>query len=327
MATTLHPTALQARVHKLLSSRAEIESTKALLNTLVTSDQPASSPHHAPSLRPSNAPATAIVTMDASSSLAELRKNLRSSLEEKQLALAESVLQGLTQTLSKVSLLRRNVESLDAKCAHIQSFLETTKRETQQVQADAALLAAKKYRQLFVIYQRIAWLCVCVTTDKYATLCVSVRMPNREKMQHELDEIRAFLGRYQLSEHETQGLYSKHLGDERMHGFLDIMERVQQVKIDCRALVASGEVNCGLELLDAVGKYQEVGFERLYQWTSKKCSEMEDEPSSELHRAISLLRDRAEFYKYVVCVCVLSYLYVYLVYAVFVTDISVWICH
>lgn len=146
MATALHPNALQARVHKLLSSRAEIESTKALLNTLVASDgQPtSSSPHQHASLRPSNAPATAIVTMDASSSLAELRKNLRSSLEEKQLALAESVLQGLTQTLSKVSLLRRNVEALDAKCAHIQSFLETTKRETQQVQADAALLTDKK---------------------------------------------------------------------------------------------------------------------------------------------------------------------------------------
>lgn len=122
-------------------------------------------------------------------------------------------------------------------------------------------------------------------------------LPPRERLQRELDEIRAFLGRYQLSEHETQGLYSKHLGDEHMHTFLDIMERVQQVKLDCRALVASGEVNCGLELLDAVGKYQEIGFERLYQWTSKKCSEMEGEPSSELHRAIALLRDRAEFYK------------------------------
>lgn len=119
-------------------------------------------------------------------------------------------------------------------------------------------------------------------------------------MQHELAEIRAFLGRYQLSEHETQGLYSKQLDDEHMHAFLDIMERVQQVKLDCKTLVTSGDVNCGLELLDAVGKYQEVGFERLYQWTSKKCFEMEDEPSSELHRAIALLRDRNEFYKCVI---------------------------
>jgi hypothetical protein len=52
-----------------------------------------------------------------------------------------------------------------------------------------------------------------------------------------------------------------------------------------------------LELLDTVGKYQEVGFERLYQWTTKKCSEVGGEPSNQLHRAIAILRDREEFYK------------------------------
>lgn len=53
-----------------------------------------------------------------------------------------------------------------------------------------------------------------------------------------------------------------------------------------------------LELLDAVGRHQEVGFERLYQWTAAKCAQMDErEPSSHLHRAIALLRDRPEFYK------------------------------
>lgn len=152
--TTLHPNALQARVQKLLSSRAEIESTKALLNTLVASDAsaarlavPHSSPHGATPNHHHHITPTPIVTMDATSSLADLRKNLRSSLEEKQFALAESVLQGLGETLSKISLLKANVESLDTKCTHIQRFLETTKRETQQVQADAALLTDKKYGQ------------------------------------------------------------------------------------------------------------------------------------------------------------------------------------
>lgn len=122
-------------------------------------------------------------------------------------------------------------------------------------------------------------------------------------MQRELDEVRAFLARYQLSEQETQGLYSQSLGDEHMPAFLDTMERVQQVKLDCKALVATGDVGCALELLDAVGKYQALGFERLYQWTSKKCAEMDDEPSALLHRAIALLRDRPEFYKYVRGMC------------------------
>lgn len=48
-----------------------------------------------------------------------------------------------------------------------------------------------------------------------------------------------------------------------------------------------------------MGKHQEAGFERLYQWTAAKCAQMDEaEPSSLLHRAIGLLRDRPEFYKY-----------------------------
>ena len=52
-----------------------------------------------------------------------------------------------------------------------------------------------------------------------------------------------------------------------------------------------------LELLDAISKYQDAGFKRLYQWTVTTCAEVDGEPSSLLHRAIAILRDRAEFYK------------------------------
>lgn len=124
-------------------------------------------------------------------------------------------------------------------------------------------------------------------------------------MQRELDDVRAFLARYQLSEPETQEVYAHpSLTDDRMPAFLDTMERVQQVKRECKALASDGDVGCALELLDAVGKAQDVGFERLYAWTAKKCAAMDDsEPSSSLHRAIALLRDRPDFYKYVyVCV-------------------------
>jgi hypothetical protein len=57
-----------------------------------------------------------------------------------------------------------------------------------------------------------------------------------------------------------------------------------------------------LELLDLVGKYHEVGFDRLYQWTTKKCAEVDGEPSTQLQLAIALLKERPEFYKYVRCI-------------------------
>eukprot|EP00644_Phytophthora_capsici_P003397 jgi/Phyca11/17830/fgenesh1_pg.PHYCAscaffold_31_\ len=143
------------------------------------------------------------------------------------------------------------------------ALLQTTKRETQQVQTEAAALASK-----------------------------------RDKVQEEWKEAKDFLGRYQLTEDEVRALYAENLPEEAMDDFFNTLERVQQVKTDCKELVASDEVNCALELLDAVGKYQEVGFERLYQWTARKCAEVDGEPSNMLHRAIALLSDRAEFYNY-----------------------------
>ncbi|KAE8986170.1 hypothetical protein PR003_g23313 [Phytophthora rubi] len=243
------PQALQARVHKLLGSRAELEATKALLRTLVTEK-------------------ASLVQLEASRgsgtpTLATLRRNLRSSLEQQQLALAQRALDGLEGTLEQVSDLAAQVDALDAKCDQVHKFLETTKRETQQVQTEAAALAAK-----------------------------------RDKVQDDWKEAKAFLDRYQLTEDEVRALYAENLVDEDMDAFFSTLERVQQVKADCKELVATGEVNCGLELLDAVGKYQEAGFERLYQWTARKCAEVDGEPSNMLHRAIALLSDRAEFYNY-----------------------------
>ncbi|KAG7380505.1 Golgi transport complex subunit 6 [Phytophthora pseudosyringae] len=255
--------ALQARVHKLLGSRAELEATKALLRTLVADE--ASS-------------GTSLVQLDASAgpetpTLATLRRNLRSSLEQQQLALAQTALAGLERTLEQVSTLAEQVDALDNKCDRVHQFLETTKRETQQVQAEAAALAAKRFGH----------------DSKFRIW---------DKVQGEWKQARAFLDRYQLTEDEVRALYAEQLADEDMEASFSTLERVQQVKADCKELVAAGDVSCGLELLDAVGRYQEAGFERLYQWTAKKCAEVDGEPSNMLHRAIALLSDRAEFYNY-----------------------------
>lgn len=127
--------ALQTRVHKLLGSRAELEATKALLRTLVADRA---------------SPSASLVQLDASAgsetpTLATLRRNLRSSLETQQLALAQKALDGLARTLDQVSNLATQVDALDEKCEQVHKFLETTKRETQQVQTEAAALAAKRF--------------------------------------------------------------------------------------------------------------------------------------------------------------------------------------
>ncbi|CAH0484650.1 unnamed protein product [Peronospora farinosa] len=239
--------ALQARVHKLLSSRTELEATKTLLDTLVKDGT---------SL---NASFMQLQTP----TLATLRRNLRSSLETQQLTLAQTALDGLDRTLEQVSDLVTKVDTLDYKCDEVHNFLEVTKKETEQVQTEAANLATK-----------------------------------RDTVQEQWKETKVFLARYQLTEEEIGILYAEQLMDDQMDVFFSTLERAQQVIEDCKELVGRGDVTCGLELLNAVSTYQEAGYERLYHWTAKKCVEMDGEPSNFLHRAIALLSDREEFYNY-----------------------------
>lgn len=131
MAATSSAPALQARVHKLLSSRTELEATQALLSTLVVGEP--------------------LAQLATGGSLAELRRSLRAALEEQQLSLADTALQSLAHTLDGASQLRARVEALDARCTRVQRFLEATKRETQQVQADAARLTVRKCVHSFVV--------------------------------------------------------------------------------------------------------------------------------------------------------------------------------
>ncbi|CAH0476029.1 unnamed protein product [Peronospora belbahrii] len=209
---------------------------------------------------------TSLVQLETSASsgmptLATLRRNLRSNLETQQLALAQKALVNLEHILEQVLNLTTQVDVLDYKCEQVYKFLETTKTETQQAQTEAAALAT-----------------------------------TRDTMQEQWKETKAFLDRYQLTEEEVHMLYAEHLVDEEMETFFSTLERVQQIKEDCKELAAIKDVTCGFELLKTAEKHLEAGFERLYRWTNKKCAEVDEDPSSMLHRAITLLNDREEFY-------------------------------
>lgn len=64
-------------------------------------------------------------------------------------------------------------------------------------------------------------------------------------MQKQWKATKAFLNRYQLSEDEVHTLYAEHLADDQMDVFFNTLERMQQIKEDCKELVAQGDVSCG----------------------------------------------------------------------------------
>jgi hypothetical protein len=140
--------ALSSRVRQLLGSRNELESTKTLLNNLLSSDLLTTASDCTDPLKeqPQIDENKSIINMEVveNASLANLRKNLRHTLEEKQLQLAESALEGLDKTLTKIQHMKKNVDNLDAQCSEIQGYLEKTKKETQAVQAEAQELVKRK---------------------------------------------------------------------------------------------------------------------------------------------------------------------------------------
>ncbi|KAI9911466.1 hypothetical protein PsorP6_009736 [Peronosclerospora sorghi] len=249
MSTAAGSGSLPTRVHKLLTSRTELEATKDLVRTLLTDEL------------------TSCVPSDACpgskrTSVTQFRDTFRSKLATHQLALAQRALAGLECTLDHVSDLATRVDALDTKCDHVLAFLDTTKTATQQVQTDAVILATK-----------------------------------RNHVLEEWKETTAFLERYQLQEDDVRLVSADHVEDQ-MDAFLGTLERVQQVKGECKKLVATGDVHCGLELLEAISHYEEIGFNKLYEWTATTCAAVDGEPSPWLHRAIHLLRDRTDFYNY-----------------------------
>ncbi|CAI5732557.1 unnamed protein product [Peronospora destructor] len=106
----------------------------------------------------------------------------------------------------------------------------------------------------------------------------------RDTVQEQWKEMKAFLARYQLTDEEICSLYADDLVDNQMDVFFCTWERVEQV---LGGLQGAGSKR-RRPLRGVIGT---VGC-------TKKCAEMDGEPSSLLHRAIALLSDREEFYNY-----------------------------
>lgn len=117
-------------MRRLLGSRAELEASRALLGALAADEA---------------------LALGGGASLGSLRRSLRPSLARRQLSLAEAALAGLAEALGRLEALRGQVDGLGRSCVKVQSFLESTKRETRQVQTEAAALAMRAYAALLLI--------------------------------------------------------------------------------------------------------------------------------------------------------------------------------
>ncbi|OQR95910.1 oligomeric Golgi complex subunit 6, partial [Thraustotheca clavata] len=203
-----------------------------------------------------------LVPVEGMSNVSEIRTNLKSQLDNASLGVAEGILSDVEAMLASINQLKQETEAMDGKCKHILAFLDCTERTSNAFVAQAGALSAEKI-----------------------------------ELQQELEESKQFLAKYQVDPLDIALLESKlDSTDETMSVFFEVLDRVDQIKANCKQLVEENPVSTSMEFLDKVCQHQDVAFDKLYQWTIHHCGNAENEPSRLLHHAIRFLKARSAFY-------------------------------
>ena len=64
-------------------------------------------------------------------------------------------------------------------------------------------------------------------------------------MHEQWHDVEAFLDRYHLTDNEVRTLYAEEVMENDMNTFVSTLERVRQIKADCKELVATDKIHCG----------------------------------------------------------------------------------
>lgn len=196
----------------------------------------------------------------------QARRNLRSDLEKRSLALNESFLRCIGQLVEQVAGLQEEVTTMKVCCDDMQRRLSAAKARTSGLLRETSELQAK----------------------------------NR-KLEMKAKVVGAFLSRFELSQEERQVLSGSGGGiDDK---FFSTIERVKQIHEDCKVLLRTSQQRAGLEIMEAMAMHLEAAYEQLYHWTQNQCRMMNTdfpETSANLRRALKQLRERPILFQYCV---------------------------
>ena len=203
----------------------------------------------------------------------QARRNLRSDLEKRSLALNEEFLGCVEELVQQVRGLQKETSHMKECCDDMQKRLLSAKsrtsgllRETSQLQCKSKLLDMK---------------------SKVAS---------------------SFLHKFQLSPKQLQllsgtpegglGFGSQgQIGDE----FFEAMHRVQEIHEDCKVLLHMSKQRAGLDIMESMAMQLESAYERLYHWTQNQCRLMTGEVpdfNTNLRCALKELKKRPILFQY-----------------------------
>ncbi|XP_067631293.1 conserved oligomeric Golgi complex subunit 6 isoform X2 [Eurosta solidaginis] len=213
-------------------------------------------------------------TLDALSDLSNFftentlqnRRNLRSEIEHRTVGISDNFLKAF----------RKVKDALDAVCDDLDNMAKSVQTMKTNMESSKAL------------------------THDLITQTNSLQT-ERERLQVDQQIAEAFLARFQLTVPEHQILYGATKDAQIVPEFFTVLNRVQSIHSDCRALMQCGYQTAALEIMEEMTLHQEGAFERLYRWTQNHCRNLDNnEIGSLVIEAMNRLQDRPVLFKYVI---------------------------
>lgn len=193
------------------------------------------------------------------------RRNLRSDIEKKNLAVNEEFVQAFREVKEVLDKMCGDIHTMSNHCKDMTDRLQKTKAQTHDLISQ---------------------------TTKLKTECQTVQLKQ--------DIISAFLQTFQLSPEEVKCLRGSRDG-KLEEGFFAALTRVKKIHEKCKVLLRSNQQTAGIEIMESMALHQEAAFERLYRWTQGECRMLNVENpdmNAMLWQAMENLQDRPVLFKY-----------------------------
>ena len=195
----------------------------------------------------------------------QARRNLRSDLEIRSVALNQTFLQCVRQLAEHVEGLKTEVTLMKECCDGMQQRLAEAKSSTAGLLKETADL---KHRARLL---------------DVSSKAVGTFLSKFELLPDELNALKSV---------QREGVSDK---------FFQAVSRVKTIHEECKVLLRSSQQKAGLEIMESMAMHLETSYEQLYHWTQARCRVMNSEipdVNKNLRRALEELRERPILLQY-----------------------------
>ena len=194
------------------------------------------------------------------------RRNLRSDLERRSLALNESFLECVGELVDQVRAIQQETATMKVCCEDMNRRLSAARAKTSGLLKETTQLQSKN-----------------------------------KQLEMKSKVVDTFLDKFELKQDEL-GLLSSDRGNGKIgDDFFKVMEKVKGIHESCKCLLRTSQQRAGLEIMEIMAMHLESAYEQLYHWTQNVCRSMSTdmpETSHTLRCAVKELQHRPILLQY-----------------------------